>query len=110
MRSRSGDRCRPGTDPAVVLSSVKMRELAMNALVWDQESATIKMFCLMSINDVNTNFAARLIGLPAMLQNPMAHVLLERLASQCGGSPAVSSHAHAGRPGIRTIFARSPAW
>jgi len=62
----------------VVLSSVKMRELAMNALVWDQESATIKMFCLMSINDVNTNFAARLIGLPAMLQNPMAHVLLER--------------------------------
>ena len=89
----------PATNPAKLLGLVNMRELAMNAVVWDRESATIKMFCSMSINEVNTGFAARLIGLPAMLQNSMAHVLLEKLASRCGGSRSVSSHPHTGSHG-----------
>ena len=86
----------PATNPAKVLGLVNMRELAMNALVWDRESATIKMFCSLSIHEANTGSAARLIGLPSMLQNSMAHVASERLAFQCGGSRAVSSHPNTG--------------
>lgn len=104
----SGDECtltvwvdlvtdvKPATNPAKVLGLVNMRELAMNAIVWDQESATIKMFCSLSIHEGNTGSAARLIGLPLMLQNSMAHVVSERLAFECGGSRAVSSHPHTG--------------
>jgi hypothetical protein len=84
------------TNPAKVLGLVNMRELAMNAVVWDRESATIKMFCSLSIHEGNTGSAARLIGLPSMLQNSMAHVASERLAFQCGGSRAVSSHPNTG--------------
>lgn len=86
----------PDTNPAKVLGLVNMRELAVNAVVWDQESATIKMFCSLSLNEGNTGSAARLIGLPSMLQNSMALALSERLASQCGGSRAVSSHPNTG--------------
>jgi len=86
----------PATNPAKVLGSVNMRELAMNAVVWDEESASIKMFCSLSINEANAGFAARLIGLPSVLQNSMAHAVSERLALQCGGSRAVSSHPHTG--------------
>jgi len=86
----------PTTNPGQVLALVNMRELAMNAFVWERESATIKMFCSMSIHEGNTGNAERLIGLPAMLQNYMAHALADRLAAQCGGSRAVSSHPHTG--------------
>jgi hypothetical protein len=86
----------PAKNPAKVLGLMNMRELAMNAVVWDRESATVKMFCSLSLHEGNTGSAARLIGLPSMLQNSMAHVLAEKLAFQCGGSRAVSSHPHTG--------------
>lgn len=109
--TRSGDECTltvwtdvvtdvdPTTNPHQVMGLVNMRELAMNAFVWESESATIKVFCSMSIHESNTGFAARLIGLPAMLQNYMAHALADRLALQCRGSRAVSSHPQTGSHG-----------
>lgn len=89
----------PTTNPSQILGLVNMRELAMNAFVWERGSATIKVFCSMSIHEGNSGFAARLIGLPAMLQNYMAHALADRLALQCGGSRAASSHPHTGSHG-----------
>lgn len=87
----------PSTNPERVLGLMNMREIAMNALVWERESETIKLFCSMSLHEGNTGFAARLIGLPAMLQNHMAHALADRLALQCRGSRASSSHPFTGR-------------
>lgn len=84
----------PTTNPEQVLGLVNMRELAMNAFVWERESATIKVFCSMSIHEGNAGSAERLIGLPMMLQNYMAHALADRLAYRCGGLRAVSSHPH----------------
>ncbi len=89
----------PATNPERLLGLVNMREAAMNAFVWDRESATIKVFCSMSIHEGNTGFAERLIGLPAVLQNCIAHALADRLAFQCRGSRAASSNPRTGSHG-----------
>jgi len=94
----------PSTHPEQGLGLVNMRELAMNTFVWERESATIKVFCSMSLHEGNTGFAARLIGLPTMLQNYMAHALADRLALQYGGSRAVSAHPYTGSHADRDDF------
>lgn len=89
----------PDTNPERLLARVNMRELAMNAFIWDREAATIKVYCSMSIHEGNTGFAARLIGFPTVLQSYMAHVLADRLAHQCRGSRASSSNPGTGAHG-----------
>ncbi|MEX7473170.1 hypothetical protein AB4Z39_26075 [Mycobacterium adipatum] len=89
----------PATNPERLLGLANMRELAMNALVWDRDSATIKVFCSMSIHEGNADFAARLIGLPTVLQKHMAHALADRLTFQSRGTRATSSNPRTGSHG-----------
>lgn len=81
----------PATNPARAVGMANLNQ-TMNALVWDRPTATITEFCTMVVTRGNVGSAARLIGMPAILQNTNAHGLVDELAQHCGGTPAVSAH------------------
>ncbi|AEF34617.1 conserved hypothetical protein [Mycolicibacter sinensis] len=109
----------PATEPASVLGVVNA-QATVNALVWDDATATITECCTAVIHEEIFAWMSKVLSTAAVLQNAAAHSRAHALAAACGGVPAASNHPSSGErpemddllnfPNVIAHEGRQPSW